>query len=248
MRAQRSNSGERGSPATPGSPRRFTPPDDGFRVNAACSALEGKAHEAPFRFLIFIRIRDGSVRAIHALRHDADGGRSGRRRAFDLSSVRRQQLSFADRLVRDRLRLPLLVHVQARLAPARRGDRGPQGANRARPRRRDGDAAEGGRGRGRAREDVGRGARESAEPRPGRSRRRRGRRAGQAKSPGGRTRRQARRGRAPDRGDARRGDDQCRRDRARRRRRDRRASGGTTCRSGGGRRRGQSVKSQSGAA
>src|ERR1700722_5371723 len=61
-------------------------------------------------------IRDGR-------RRDTDAGRSGRRRASELSSVRPKHISLSAGLVRDRLRVPLLVHVQAGLAPARGGDR-----------------------------------------------------------------------------------------------------------------------------
>ena len=127
-----------------------------------------------------LRVRDGTTRAINAHRHDPDAGRSGRRRALELSAVRPEHVSLAARLVRDRVRVPLLVHVQARLAAARGGDRRPQGANRARPRRRDRDAAASRRRRGRARKDVGRGAREGADRRPGRARRRRRRRPGRS--------------------------------------------------------------------
>ena len=41
-----------------------------------------------------------------------------RRRAFELPAVRLEQLSLANCLVRDRVRLPLLVHVQAGACPS----------------------------------------------------------------------------------------------------------------------------------
>ena len=128
--------------------------------------------------------------------------------------------------------------MSKRALPAdRQGDRGPQGADRPRPRRRDGDAAESGRRGGRPRKDARRGARQRPGARPGGAR------------PGSRPRPtpSARRSRTSSpakiaeaekqiAGDPRPGDDQCRRHRARRGRRDRRAARRTRRRSRGGQR------------